>query len=488
MNLIKNTMDFISKNILKVILTIIFVLSLFIKAMYCFDDSPYFTYNSIYDILSGTLCLFIFILIVKSSDFIQEHINYKVCFIMFLFFSILFIFLVPLKPFSDMNAIYHGALHISRFEFYELLSDNYWSEFPGNIILATFWGILLIPLPKSLVTIKVINAITIYLIAVITRNIAKEYGIGKYNLVYLFTLTFSPLFLYINHVYFDLPVILLCMLSIYLFTKKKNIILVFMLLGITKCIRSSASIIMLAILFVYVFNSIPKEKNCLKRLTELILALIMFILLGFAMPKLILNLYFGDSSVKSYSGWNQIYIGINESEFGFMDNDFSYDRNLDDIIERIHDYGPRKMAKIITKKTFWLWSQGTYQAERYAFGADVNDKFQYNTFLTRYLMTSEQTLRKIINAFMRSQYLLLFLLMIIAFWKEKDMSTYRLFYYIIFGTFAIMLVYELKSRYILQLSPLMIIFAVRSIDNSCIHIKSNRTADLVYDKRNNHYK
>ncbi len=476
MNFIKNSMDFLSKNILKIIFSIIFTLAFFIKAMYYFDDSPYFTYNNLYDITMALLCIILFMAIVKNADLIQKHVNYRLCFVIFMFFSVMYMLLVPLKPFSDMEAIYNGALHISRFEFKELLADSYWSVFPGNMILATFWGILLIPLPKSLITIKVINALTIYFIAVITKNIAKEYGIRNYNLVYLFTLTFSPLFLYINHVYFDLPVIFLCMLAIYLFAKKKNIIFVFSLLGIAKYIRDSASIVMTAIFFVYIFNLISNNKKLLKKIVTLILAIIVFVLLGFALPKLVMKFYYGNSTVKSYSGWNQIYIGINESEFGFMDNDFSYDRNLNDVIRRIHDYGPVKMTKIISKKTFWLWSQGTYQAERYAFGSNTNntsDKFQYNTFLTKYLMNSDQTLRKIINSFMRAQYLILFFLMIIAFWKEKDMSTYRLFYYIIFGTFAIMLIYELKSRYILQLSPLMIIFAVRSIDEFFTHTKSN---------------
>ena len=465
MHFVKTAMDCLSRNILKVIFSIIFVFALFIKAMYCFDDSPYFTSNTLYDLLIGLLCVTLFLIIVKFRSLIQTRLNYHLCFFVFMVTSIIYIILVPLKPFSDMEAIYNGALHISRFEFKELLFDNYWKVFPGNIILATFWGILLIPFPKSLITIKIINALTIYLIAAITRNIAKELKIKSYNLVYLFTLTFSPLFLYINHVYFDLPVIVICMLAIYLFVKNKNIILIFTLLGIAKYIRSSASIVMFAMVFVYVFNVIAKKDAAFNKIKSLIGAIIVFFILGSMLPSTVFKLYYGNEPVKSYSGWNQFYIGINETEFGFMDNDFSYDRDLNDILERVHEYGSAKMCKIIVKKTFWLWSQGTYQAERYAFGADTSDKFQYNTFLTKYLMNSSQTLRKIINSFMRSQYLILFLLMIITFWKEKDISTYRLFYYIIFGTFTIMLVYELKSRYILQLAPMMIIFSVRCIDD-----------------------
>lgn len=467
MNYLKCIMDFIAKNVLKIIFSIIFIVALFIKAMYSFDDSPYFTSYTIYDIFMGIAAIILFLIIIKYRKQIQQNINYKACFCIFMFLSIIYIALVPLKPFSDMSAIFNGAMHFSRFEFKEMLADEYWNVFPGNILLAVFWGILLIPLPKNIITIKIINAILIYFITVLTRNIAKEYNIKYYNLVYLLSLTFVPLFLYINHVYFDLPVILICMLAIYLFAKKKNMILIFAILGIGKYIRTSVSIIMLAILIVYIFEAV-KERSLIKTyIKNLLIALFIFLLLGFCMPKLVYKICYGNNELKTYSGWNQIYIGLNEAEFGFMDNDFSYDRNFDDIINRIETYGPQKMIKIITKKTFWLWSQGTYQAERYAFGSDVTDyseKFQYQTILTKYLLNSNQKLRKLINAFMRSQYLILFLLMVISFWKEDNIDTYRLFYYIIIATFIIMLVYELKSRYILQIFPLMLIFAVRSID------------------------
>ena len=54
----------------------------------------------------------------------------------------------------------------------------------------------------------------------------------------------------------------------------------------------------------------------------------------------------------SYPALNQVYIGLNEKEFGFMDNDLSYERNWDDIINRVEDYGPTKLTKIIGKKLF----------------------------------------------------------------------------------------------------------------------------------------
>lgn len=164
---------------------------------------------------------------------------------------------------------------------------------------------------------------------------------------------------------------------------------------------------------------------------------------------------------ESYPAWNMYYMGINEAEFGFQDNDFSYDRTAQDVIDGVVDYGPIRLTKILKKKTFWLWTQGTYQAQRYAFGLDeVNalDKFEYEIFVTKYLMQDSQATRKVINAFVRALYYAMFGLMILTMFK-KSVERFRIFYYTIIMTFLGMLIYELKSRYILHLAPLMVIMA-----------------------------
>lgn len=473
MNKVKCLMDFIAKNVLRIAFLIIFIFAFFVKAMYSFDDSPYFALNNWYDAIMALVVVFFFVVIYIKRKWISEHLSYKCCFVFFMACAVSYILLVPLTPFSDMESVYEGAIKFADFRWDEFLEDEYWNYFPGNIKLAVFWGILLIPLPKKLITIKIINAIFVYIIAALTREIAKEYGLKYYNLVYLLMLGFAPLFLYINHVYFDIPVILLCMLAIYIFKKKNNIVLAFTILGLARYVRKSVSIFLLAMIIVYIFQNIDSfsDKRWVKKIGLLLVGILLFFAVEKSTTSLVKNRFI-EGNFQSYPGWNQIYIGINEEEFGFMDGDFSYERDAQDVIDRIKEYGPVRFSKIILKKTFWLWSQGTYQAQRYAFGDDVvswEQKFEYETPLTDFLLNDGQVLRKIINAFMRAQYMVLFGLMIITLLKVKDIDCFRLFYYIIIATFLIMLVYELKSRYILQLLPFMAILAgntVEIIENS----------------------
>lgn len=463
MKFVRQLMDSIAKNVLRCVFTVIFVVALIAKAMYSFDDSPYFKYTDIYDCLSWLLVAGAGIAIYRKREWLQNHMNYKMCFVLFMIAAVAYVCLVPLTPFSDMGGIYRGAIRFSKFQWQQMLEDPYWNMFPGNLRLSVFWGALLIPLPKTLLTLKLLNILMIYGTIHFTGKLAEIYRVKYYNLVYMAGLLFLPVFLYSNHVYFDMPFILLCTLALYLNKKKDNIILTLLVLGCASFLRKTALVFLAAVCIVYVFEQWENIKNKygVKVIGRLLLGIALFMVL-YKIPGELINRTFIEGNFKTYPGWNQIYIGLNEEEFGFMDGDFSYDRTGQDVLDRMEEYGPVRLTKILAKKTFWLWSQGTYQAQRYAFGSDTlngPDKFEYETFLTEHLLHDGQMLRKFLNSFMRIEYLLLFALMIVSLWKTKRKEDFRIFYYLFMATFLILLLWELKSRYILQLMPLMLLMA-----------------------------
>jgi hypothetical protein len=313
----------------------------------------------------------------------------------------------------------------------------------------------------------------LYGVAWLTGEAAKLYGVKHYKLVYVCVLTFSPAFIYINHVYFDLPLVFLCVLALYVYKRHNNLILALGILGIARYLRKSASIFMLALLIVHIFKIFKTRdkadkktaiKTVIKKLVVVVAGVVVFSAVYKIPTRLVWN-KFVNGNFTGNSSWNMYYIGINEAEFGFMDNDFAKDRSKQDVIDRVKEYGPWRMTKIFVKKTFWLWSQGTYQAQRYGFGSDVQDedmltKFEYQTILTNHLLRDDQPLRKILNSVMRDQYYVMFGLMILTMMDRRKTERYRGFYYAFIATFLIMLVYELKSRYVFHLFPLMIVMAV----------------------------
>ena len=467
---LEKLMDSVAKNILKIVFLVFLILGFIIKPMYSFDDFPYFTFIKLYDIVILGVVLIAFWYIYHKREQIQKKISYKWGFAYYIIITIILIILVPLTPFSDMGHVYKGAIKFSTFQWNEIMNDEYWKMFPGNIYLSVFWGIILLPFPKTLIAFKTVNAIFAYGIVYITSKICKEYQLKYYKVIYFMLLSFTPMILYVNHVYFDLPFVFFSVLSLYIFMKTDNIIIVGAIMGIAFYLRENAFIFFLAMFFVFIFNKV-KVKLSLKAiygvLIKIFFAIILFMVVGKASKILIKN-EFLHNDYPSYPIWNQIYIGLNEPEFGFMDNDFSYDRDFGDVVNRIEEYGFTRTTKLICKKTFWLWTQGTYQAQRYAFGVNVenaSDKFEYETAVTKYLLNDDQPLRIIINSFMRAQYLIMYFLMIYALWRKKDIADMRTLYYVLIATFIIMLVYELKSRYIFSCLPIMAILACWSLEN-----------------------
>lgn len=468
MNKISCLMDFAAKNVLRIVMGIVFFIGLFIKPMYNFDDSPYFELITSYDVICGLVIFGISYVMYRFRNLIQERVRYIYGFAAFMFAALLFIYFVPLTPFSDMKYIYESALQFSKLNWTELMQGDYWQMFSSNLYLGVFWGILLLPFPKTLVTMKVLNALFAYGIIFFTAKIAESYHCKYNKVIYVYLIQFMPLILYINHIYCEMPFIFLCTLAIYLYKSKDKIILAGVILGIARYLRSNATIFLLAMCFDIIFKIMKSGsyKTSKKNILRIGLMILLFNVIFSSGLRIVKENFIG-YDVKSYPKWNQFYIGINEEEFGFMNGDFSYERSLDDVIQRVEEYGPIRLTKIFAKKIHWTWMQGTYQAQRYGFGLDVDnalDKFEYETFVTKYLCKDTQIVRKIINASMRAQYMILFAGMLIVFWTKREINNFRLLYYIIIATMLILIIYEMKSRFILYCLPLMAVLACISIE------------------------
>ena len=157
-------------------------------------------------------------------------------------------------------------------------------------------------------------------------------------------------------------------------------------------------------------------------------------------------------------------MGINEEEFGFQDGSHSKDWTFEDVQKRINELRFGRLIKLLCKKQYWLWTEGTYQAERYAFGTGEEEQFAYETAITKKIRDTENSkLRKSIDYLMKGQYLVLIILSFIDFMikdKNEDIKGKKeLLLYIIIGLFCFYTIWEMKSRYIYCLYPIFLIFS-----------------------------
>ena len=173
MKFIEKAMDLITRNVLLAVFGVIAAAALFVKAMYSFDDSPYFTWGDGYDVLAFALVLAALGLIYRYRDRLQAGLPYRLCFLVYSLAAVLYVCLVPLTPFSDMGGVCRGALSFAKFQWAEMLNDGYWTVFPGNLKLSVFWGVLLLPLPKTLLTLKILNILMLYGVIFCTRKLVE---------------------------------------------------------------------------------------------------------------------------------------------------------------------------------------------------------------------------------------------------------------------------------------------------------------------------
>ena len=236
----------------------IFGISIIVKAMYHIWDRPYFTQNTGLDIVLFVMVSIVYILIFMKKDKIESNIKYWMLWIIFGTIGLLYIFLVPLKPFSDMQRVADGALFFAKFDIAGIKQSTYLQMITKNMKVSMFYGFLSIPLPKSAFSFKMINIILYLLIAQFMSLIAKNLGFKYNKMIFIIVATYMPLILYCNHIYFDLPTLFFCTIAVYFYTKEKNTInmlLTALFLGFGSSLRVLAYLFVVAVCIDYIFKN-----------------------------------------------------------------------------------------------------------------------------------------------------------------------------------------------------------------------------------------
>ena len=436
------------------------IISLFIKPNYNYDDSPEFIYMTPEIIICVLLVILGIMLLLRYRTAINKISKPWLITIIYIFLGIIFIILVPLKPFSDMEQIFRAAIEVSKLNFSYFLDNLYFKLWPNNVLVSFLYGLIFIVFPKNVIIIKILSIICILLIAKVSTLLISLYYNKYSNLFYLLFLSLGSVFLYINHIYTDIPFTLISLTSVYIYLKDSNKLAVpIILLVLLYFIRPVALIYIFAIIIDYFFTNKAQIRRKLK-IIFLVFSVSFFIF--FSVNFFIHHVVNYNDGERSMPVWSYIYMGFNQEEFGFQDGTHSVDRNANDVVARLKSNGVKEVIEIIAKKEYWMWMEGTYQAQRYAFGENCKEsdsKFYYETAATKYLMNNEQILRKAVDSFIYAQYFILFALTLYWFIKPQS-GKLSVIYLIYMGMFLFYIFWEIKSRYILSLYPFMMIFSI----------------------------
>lgn len=440
------------------------IAALFIRAKYDYADFPFFTGTGVLDFLLLAAGGILILILIKNKVWIKYVPDGKIVIGVFVSIALIFVLLVPLKPFSDMEQIYDAALQVINGKFHEVNTSNYFLNAPNNLVCVYIYAFILYIFPASILTLKILNIILIVAIGILSKKILEEYISLRYdNVFYVFVFSFLSVILYVNHIYTDILFTVLTLWSYYIFLKKKNGFSVScIILGISYFIRPIAIIYLIAYSIVEIF----KIDNWKRKLINICTGLLLFFGIVFTFSEIIDDLQ--NENNQSLPVASYLYMGLNKEEFGFQDGSHDVNRTMDDVMNRLKSYSMKDIVSIGVKKTFWTWTEGTYQAERYAFGEGVEnelDKFEYVTPVTGFIKNPDQKVYSILESIMRTQYLIFAIMALIGAFKVRKEKKWDTIILLFIGYFLFYLLWEIKSRYIFSLYPFMIILAWKAVSS-----------------------
>lgn len=429
------------------ILVMIAIAGLFWQAGYDYADFPYFERTAIKHVCAVLGIIVLLILYMYMGK--KFHWNLYLLTVLYVGVSLAYLFFVQLEPFSDMKMIYDSAAHNMRDE------TGYLSWSGTQIPSALYLWVVLKIFGNNIFVPKILN---------ITFNIVTYFFIYKiYKLfsddtddvkaIIWFSAIFIPPGLYENHIYNDVLFTMLILIMFYLVMKKKYTKWMLVLLcgiGIVQCLFRLSGVVFVIAVAMYMILFQREWKKAI------LCSVIIFA--GIIGAGRVNKVIFQADVSKEVPVWSYIQMGINEEEFGFQDGTHSTDWTWQDCVEKYKSMGWKKVTKVLAKKTVWMWTEGTYQAQRYAFG-DATAVYTKENLLTHELRNLDGTIRNSLNLIIKGQYYIYMLLALLGVLKLKSKREYSLLLYAVCGIACFYLIWEMKSRYIYSLYPVFMIFA-----------------------------
>lgn len=409
--------------------------------------------------------------------------------------QIIIVFLFTVLPTADSQTVLSLAINmLYRNDYSTFQTGGYLYMFPFNFSTVLYLKTLLAIFPNNYLVIKFFNIlftlITTLMIYLIYKELNYKSKENDYGIL-IFAATYIPALLMSNYIYNDIIATTFLSSAIYFlirFVKEKTIkymVISSILLSIGNYFRSVGVIVLIASI-IYILVSI-KEIGVKKVITS-------FCILGllFNIPSWTQNIYLqanhivnesvNKNSAPIYMWFN---MGLNESTYGYWDNMKSYniyqrqgeynkekstELFKEEIENKLTKMGLSGLAKFYYNKIVWTWTEGTYQIETYGIGNEASNSrqrvgmtqnnYSYTTFATD-LFKGDSIYRSgliwilyVVN-FLMYCFILIRLISGIKF-KKYDEVFLNL---VVLGFIGFYVLWEIKSRYIYPVYPLLIILS-----------------------------
>lgn len=477
------------------------VSSFFVRAKYnyfIYGDRPILAKQS-------QVIFFMFILIISITGFFFYKISLKldkyhkkivvpISILISFLLQLGVILAFPRLPTDDSKTVYNLALNMFYHKDYSSFGEyGYLHMFPFNYGIVLYIMALLKLFPDSYLVIKIFNILFSLVTTLMVYGIYKlldcKSAYNDYGILF-FAETYIPGIFMSNFIYNDTIATAFFTCSIYFlikFVRKKAVKYLAVsafLLSVGNYFRSIGLIFLIAAILYIILNI-----NILK--PKLIIVSVLILIFTVNIPGLAENYYLHKAniisgSIKENSAPVHMWLnmGMNFEKLGFWDDfksyniyriDASHNKKLStklfkqEIKEKISNTTFGGLLSHYYKKLIWTWTEGTYQIERYGFGNDIDSSakncprhggYKYRTFATK-LFKDDSIYRSGVNwvLYVINFLMLLFILFRLIAAIKAGKFEELLLVLIILGIIAFYLIWEIKSRYIYPVYPILMVLS-----------------------------
>lgn len=399
-------------------------------------------------------------------------------------------YLLMCEPVTDLGKVHAFAKSVAQTgsftNTYDLYpsAQGYMARYPNNngifLLLTGYYRVLYLAFGEIPLSAGVLlNVIALSVSVLFTYQTAKKiFSASGAFFAFLLCFFFLPFYTYTPFFYTDTLSMPFVIIPIFLYisalkTKKafKRYLYLFLfaaLVFIGYSLKGSVAII-LAAAVVFLFLSVPVKRAlaCMSTVAAV------FLVCMLAFHSLVSTLNFAPAeelNEQQYPMTHWIMMGLkgnggfNQADSRFTRKSGTYDEkraaNIEEIKKRLQDYGPDGLFDHLTKKAAWTWSDGTYFISKHIW----NEPQQPN-IMHEFILKNGKYHNSFV--FVSNMFHVLMLLMIclsaIASIIRPRMNFSVLLKGLIFGVFLFFLVWETRSRYLMNFTPVFLLVAADGI-------------------------
>lgn len=398
------------------------------------------------------------------------------------------IFLIPSNEVrGDALKVRNAAMQVAQGNFQAFEPAKYLSEYPNNIGITLFYALFFLVLPKSCFVLRVIN--------LAFNLLTMFYTVKLYHLVFperpgyasafrYFMLLFLPAAFLVTYTYGDIPSVFFSTAAIYyairyVKTKNfKNCLLTAGMIFVAYFLKQIALLAAVSIFLYWIYMFFFRYKALRIGTLSVIAVLAVFLAFQVTAVDFVFRqlgcwntpvytnsqpvtrwLHIGIPDNRQYGYWD---LGQTTHQYHLVNGDRSkLDRILtDEIRDSLTKTPPQRLVSGYMVKDYWLWSEGTFESIKYGLHEVPKGNYIYDN-------GSLKTFLDLLYTYVKAHYILILFLSGLCFLLKKTGlgDEKNLFGFMIACFFGFYLLWEMKSRYLLPLYPVLLLTSFGMMTN-----------------------